>query len=236
MPSSLHMAFALMSASRSLMPQSAPMAQAFSYSGPSTAIFQLWGRVVTVNLSCASPGSCDTLPQAIVQPKHALLATSRVSARVSPLILSAPSSCETWWLFVGSAPLSLMMLTSTAVPYAARPSPVTGCSTSLLFISHMADMNFCGSAMGTPPVPRTAMALRFFEPMTAPTPDRPAARCRSLTMAAKRTRFSPAGPIQVTTVSCCPDSSRTISSVSQTVLPHRCSAEQIRTSSSQMEM
>ena len=33
-------------------------------------------------------------------------------------------------------------------------------------------------------VPRTAMAFRFLLPMTAPTPERPAARCRSLTTAA----------------------------------------------------
>ena len=37
---------------------------------------------------------------------------------------------------------------------------------------------------GQPLVPRMATALRFFEPITAPTPERPAARCRSLTMQA----------------------------------------------------
>ena len=60
------------------MPQSAPMAQAFSYSGPSPAIFQLRGCVLTMNLLDASPGSLVTRPQAMVQAKHALLATRRV--------------------------------------------------------------------------------------------------------------------------------------------------------------
>ena len=45
------------------------------------------------------------------------------------------------------------------------------------------------------------MALRFFEPITAPTPDRPAARPMSLITQAKRTRFSPAGPMQATLAS-----------------------------------
>ena len=46
-------------------------------------------------------------------------------------------------------------------------------------------MNSFGSAMlPTPLVPRTAIAFRFFEPITAPTPERPAARCRSFTTAA----------------------------------------------------
>ena len=39
------------------------------------------------------------------------------------------------------------------------------------------------------------MALRFLLPITAPTPERPAARCRSLTTAANSTWFSPAPPM-----------------------------------------
>ncbi len=42
-------------------------------------------------------------------------------------------------------------------------------------------MKRLGSLMlPTPRVPRTATALRFFEAITVPTPERPAARCRSL--------------------------------------------------------
>ena len=50
-------------------------------------------------------------------------------------------------------------------------------------------------------LPRTATALRFLEPMTAPTPERAAARCLSLMIAAMRARFSPAGPMQATLTS-----------------------------------
>jgi hypothetical protein len=50
---------------------------------------QLRGCMVTMNLFAASPGSCVTRPQAIVQAKQALFATNRVSVSVSPLISSA---------------------------------------------------------------------------------------------------------------------------------------------------
>ena len=49
-------------------------------------------------------------------------------------------------------------------------------------------MNSLGLAiLPTPLVPRTAMAFKFLLPITAPTPERPAARCRSLTTAANST-------------------------------------------------
>src|SRR3546814_17599697 len=50
-------------------------------------------------------------------------------------------------------------------------------------------------------LPRTAMAFTFLEPITAPTPERQAARCKSFTMAAYNTRFSPALPIEQTRIS-----------------------------------
>src|ERR1051326_1144752 len=84
-PSSLHNQLALINASRSPTPHSAPIAQAASYSGPSPAMFQLCGWVVTVYLPAGSPGSVATRPQAIVQEKQALLDTRRVSVSVSPL-------------------------------------------------------------------------------------------------------------------------------------------------------
>ena len=67
------------------------MAQAASYSGPSPAIFQFCGLVVTEYFDEASPGRVLTRPQAMVQEKQALLATRRVSVRVSPLMFSASS-------------------------------------------------------------------------------------------------------------------------------------------------
>src|SRR5260370_628917 len=87
-----------------------------------------------------------------------------------------------------------------------------GASGSFLRTARIACMNSAGRATLTPRVPRTATAFRFFEPITAPTPDRPAARCLSLMMQAKRTRFSPAGPMQAMRVFGTPTSSRMPSS------------------------
>ena len=53
---------------------------------------------------------------------------------------------------------------------------------------------FSGSWIGTFLRPKAMIALRFLEPITAPVPARPATRSW-LTMAAKRTLFSPAGPM-----------------------------------------
>jgi len=92
------------------------MAHAFSYSGPSPAIRQLRGCVVTAYLCAAGPGSLLTRPQAIVQAKQALLAAKRVCASASPLMFSASSNTVSRRFRVGNAPCSLMTLTSTSVP------------------------------------------------------------------------------------------------------------------------
>ena len=93
-------------------------------------------------------------------------------------------------------------------------------------------MNSFGLAMPVVPrVPRTAIALRFFDPITAPTPERPAARCRSFTMPANSTPFSPARPMDDTRISgswCC---FLIVSSVCQTVVPQRCEASRSSASS-----
>ena len=92
-----------------------------------------------------------------------------------------------------------------------------------------------GPLTGTPRVPRMATALRFLEPMTAPTPDRPAARCLSFMMQANRTRFSPAGPMQATRALGTPSSARMPSSVADTVLPQKARASRSCTSSSEIQ-
>jgi hypothetical protein len=46
------------------------------------------------------------------------------------------------------------------------------------------------------PVPRTATALSFLAPITAPTPERAAIRPRSLTIPLIKEIFSDAGPMQ----------------------------------------
>ena len=91
-----------------------------------------------------------------------------------------------------------------------------------------------GSKAGTVCVPRTAMALRFFEPMTAPGPVRPACLPPSLLMLAKRTRFSPAGPMHAT-LRLYPRRCFTACSVCDVVRPARSDASRKSTSPSSMD-
>ena len=49
----------------------------------------------------------------------------------------------------------------------------------------------------TPRVPRTAMALQFFDPITAPVPVRAAALPTLQSIVAYTTWFSPAGPMDM---------------------------------------
>ena len=53
-------------------------------------------------------------------------------------------------------------------------TPMSGRDTHPFFDMHT--HGFVRVATGTPKVPRTAIALRFLDPITAPTPERPAAR------------------------------------------------------------
>src|SRR6056297_869448 len=88
--------------------------------------------------------------------------------------------------------------------------------------------------MLTLPVPFTAIAFRFLEPITAPTPDLPAALSSSFIIAAILLRFSPPGPIANTLV---PLGASLISSfeVSDTYLPHTLDASFNSTLSSSIE-
>ena len=58
----------------------------------------------------------------------------------------------------------------------------------------MSSRNLSGTAGLGGLLPRTTTALSRLLPMTAPMPVRPLARLAMFMMAAKRTRFSPAGP------------------------------------------
>ena len=79
--------------------------------------------------------------------------------------------------------------------------------------------NGCMSATATFFVPRTAMALRFFEPITAPMPPRPATSFRSLTTSAYLTRFSPPPRSGLTRRNRSPCSARSVSSTSPVSRP-----------------
>ena len=182
MPCSFMMKLAKVRASMSSMPHSAPNANAVSYSSPPEACrYSL--RLTTVKWV----GLIFAMrPHAMVQPKHALLVTrlrwpSSPVARIAfALIFSVPSNCTSRELRVGSPPQPCMLSIIALVPYFSRPRR-PGSSQSLALVSATTDMKRFGSSTVTPFVPRTAMALSCFEPMTAPTPERPAARCRSFT-------------------------------------------------------
>jgi len=83
-------------------------------------------------------------------------------------------------------------------------------------------------------VPMAATALRFFAPMTAPSPDLAAALPRSFMTAAILARRSPAGPIHATFSRAFPVSSLMSSSVTAVSLPQRCRASLISTLSFSM--
>ena len=128
-------------------------------------------------------------PQAMVQPKQALLVRRLRWPEVSTafmaagLMFSVPSNWTSLKLRVGRPPNSCIMSIMALVPFSVR-SLRPSLSASPWLVSLTAAMKRLGSSTLTPTVPWTATAFRFFEPMTAPTPERPAARCRSLTMQA----------------------------------------------------
>ena len=71
--------------------------------------------------------------------------------------------------------------------------------------------------------------------ITAPQPDPPAAEARSQIMQADLTRFSPAGPMEVTLILSSPNLSLIAASVSQVVFPFRLDASRILTSLSEIK-
>ena len=122
-----------------------------------------------------------------------------------------------------------MTFIRTWVPIAGSPCPVTAFSARTCFCSEVTLRKRIGSLMPeTPRVPRTATALRFFDAITVPTPERPAARCRSLMIAEYRQPASAERPTQATRSCGSLYFSWRSSSVSHTDLPQRSSAGTIR--------
>ncbi|MPM94275.1 hypothetical protein SDC9_141421 [bioreactor metagenome] len=209
-PSSLQMKFALFTTSMLSMPQSGPNDHTVSYSGPSPSPAYL-------------PSLHATLPHPKEQKAHALFLCILVAASDSPPTLSAVSKCDSRKFLVGREPTELRMFTRTFVPKAGSPPLVTAFSLSSFLLALTAARNLSLSPILTPLVPLTTIALRFLEPITAPTPLRPAALWSSFMMLAKRTLFSPAGPIHATLASgsCF---ARRAAVVSGTFLPQRSDA------------
>ena len=83
---------------------------------------------------------------------------------------------------------------ATAVPF-ARHQAVMGLSLNFVRVSSSNSRYFLWSATSGNPVPFTAIAFRFLEPITAPVPPLPAERAAVFMTHAIGTRFSPAGPI-----------------------------------------
>ena len=79
-------------------------------------------------------------------------------------------------LCVGMMLRALVVLTMLAVPQRFSKSPSTGWSRNISRTHLVYSLNFCSSSISSLCEPSTEMALTRFEPMTAPTPVRPAMR------------------------------------------------------------
>ena len=130
----------------------------------------------------------------IGQARQPTCFTRSSAAIFSPLICGALRSVPAEKLCTGSTPRPAAVRTMLAVPSSGKVPPVIGWSSRNFVFSFWKALKASLSAMGTLFLPLAMIALRFLLPITAPVPQRPAIRS-SLTIPAKRTLFSPAGPI-----------------------------------------
>jgi hypothetical protein len=112
------------------------------------------------------------------------------------------------------------MASTPAVPNSPN-QPMPGLASCSSFSRLTRPRNSAGMAGFGVALPRTTTALRRLLPMTAPMPVRPLARLAMFMMAAKRTRFSPAGPIWAISTLASPSSSFRSRSTSPVTLPQR---------------
>src|SRR5262249_58781607 len=109
--------------------------------------------------------------------------------KVSPLRASESAKVDCWKLCAGNTPSRLKTARLATVPifrYLSVSELKLRCRRELAIALTLSGSNTRASRS-----PHTATALRFFDPITAPTPPRPACR-PSLLILAKRRRFSPA--------------------------------------------
>src|SRR4030042_1194388 len=139
-------------------------------------------------------------PQPIGQCQHpyflsccALTGSALMSLYFGKSIIATPSQ----FLHGASSPSQLM------VNRAAVPKPPINSERGFLFATclFLISLEAASSATGTFILPFTAIALSFFEPITAPSPERPAALPLLFITAAIRHFFSPEGPMQATSSS-----------------------------------
>ncbi len=100
----------------------------------------------------------------------------------------------------------------------------------LLFIQRASSRYGSGCAGCGMVAPFTATHFRFFDPITAPSPPRPAALRRSVMMQAIAARFSPAAPMVAVRTRFSPRSASIASCVWTTLRPHMADASLISTS------
>ncbi len=140
---------------------------------------------------------------------------SRLGKDCSPVI------CQ---FLTGVAPEATSPAVRPQVPWVLSSSGNPAISRISAMNSLRSRTNVSLSATTAWPLPRTATALSFLEPMTAPTPERAAARPRSLMIPLIRDSFSEAGPMQAMRIFRSPAADWMAVSVSTVSRPHRCAA------------
>src|SRR5690554_1205159 len=130
--------------------------------------------------------------------------------------------------FTGESPLSADAAVPTPVPKVPK-----ALASSLVFMNSpiflLISRTFSGLDTGISPVPLTAIALSFLDPITAPPPPLPGARCPSLIGQERSESLSPAGPIAETLILGSPVSFFNSSQTSLESIPQRFEASLIST-------
>jgi len=212
-PLRLQISLALEIVSISSILQFGPSAPIDSYSGP-----PYLGSISIL------PSAFTVFLQRTEQAQQASSLCLMVSLICSALTFSAPSITDSRKLLVGSMPMELRGLTALAVPSSLKPL-MPSYSLEWVLNQRASSLILSGSDNLTFSLPRTAIARRSLLPITAPIPQRPLKCLRSLTILAKRTSFSPAGPHCSTRTLLSSSSWRISSSTSPVSLPQSLSAE-----------
>jgi len=184
-------------------------------------------RRISFRLAGAAGAADGSGPTAGSGPAAALAAATSAmasSAGVWSLSRSAPAKLAAAKLRVGSAEIALNASRLASVP-SSRYFAVAG-PNDRSRRSRAAARTAAGSDTATLAAARTAIALRFFAPRTAPRPPRPACR-PSCEMVAYLTPRSPAGPTAATRQPR-PSCSRSLASASAAGRPVRSAASRRR--------
>ena len=192
-----------------------PKAASVSYSGPGPSMAKGPSSILIQRA------------QRMKQPWQAAWGTRMVSAMRRPFRDSAPSRHRPSLQFLlGTSPVTQPVSMREAVPKGVN-CDTTGWSLRIARTALAASLTVASSATSTRLVPRTATALSFLEPITAPEPPRPAARCSSFMMQASGICISPAWPMQETFIFSSPSSLRMASCVWSESRPHSADASRI---------